>query len=122
MQRAFLRNESGVAEIPGVVRIDVHEGPLPAIGFSEPHYGARVTIVVSAYSGPDSLSGLLVFGDELRASVVWGARLIKCSPSNIGTTELVFQAESQDDVNSPMISAGWDYGEKCLTGPIPNRW
>src|SRR5690349_20525621 len=101
--KVLFRNDAGVREIKHVLSRDENCGELPRIGFAEPEFGTEVRLRVSAYEGPESMSGLLVCIRNDYGMVTFGAKLVKIVPVNIGIIELVFQSRDCPYGNSPTV-------------------
>src|SRR5262245_7939197 len=95
-----LRNEAGTVAFADVIDVIATTGDLPPVGFSPQAWGATIRVLLRGYNGPENLRGLLVCAKEGCAFVTQGARLVKVLTPNLGVTELVFQAPSEDGLNS----------------------
>ncbi|QDU58862.1 hypothetical protein Pan181_51020 [Aeoliella mucimassa] len=103
--RVIFESSGTAIEIPNVIDVKEESGSLQRVGFAEPKYGATVRVRVSGYSGPSSLPNgeLHCINAEVRY-LLRHAKLKNVRESNLGVQELIFEAESEDGVNSPLLS------------------
>ena len=115
LPKVLFKTGSQVAEIPHVIEVSDETGELKRTGFAPPVYGVRINVIVSSYTGPERLCGLLVcFAPDGDARLVPRAKLISATEINVGLTQLVFEAQSEDGINSPMRHASAEEADRYL--------
>lgn len=98
-----LRTHDQTVEIPSVRSVRICDPcKIEKFGFARPVWGARIYVKVAGWTPSQNSRGDLAGESPSSRFVLYGAELVECVDIAPGLTELVFEAESPDDRNSPL--------------------
>ncbi len=100
-----LRKHDQTVEVPNVRTVRICGlCKIEKFGFARPVWGARVYVIVMGWAPTPNSRGDLAGESPFERFVLYGAELVDCVDVAPGVTELVFEAESTDGTNSPLLS------------------